>query len=170
MNFLGFYINEFSSNIRTFESLLTNVSSEQVQWKQDPTKWSMLEVGCHLYDEEREDFRTRLKLVLETPEKSFPSIDPTGWVIERNYASQNFDKIVQLFIQERKNSIEWLKSLQSAKWDNAYLHLKLGPMSAKFIIANWLAHDYLHIRQIIKLKYDYLKELSKESLSYAGDW
>lgn len=170
MKNLNFYINELSSNITTFEGLLTTVSPEQIQWKQDVSKWSLLEVVCHLYDEEREDFRTRLQLVLESPEEPFPSINPTGWVIERNYAKQDLTKMVQLFIQERKNSIAWLKSLKSAQWDNAYLHPKLGPMSAKFIIANWLAHDYLHIRQVMKLKYDYLKQLSNESLSYAGDW
>ena len=170
MKNLNFYINELSSNITTFEGLLTTVSPEQIQWKQDVSKWSLLEVVCHLYDEEREDFRTRLQLVLESPEEPFPSINPVGWVIERNYAKQDLTKMVQLFIQERKNSIAWLKSLKSAQWDNAYLHPKLGPMSAKFIIANWLAHDYLHIRQVMKLKYDYLKQLSNESLSYAGDW
>ena len=35
---------------------------------------------------------------------------------------------------------------------------------------NWLAHDYLHIRQIIRLKFAYLQQLSKEDLSYAGNW
>ncbi|MFT4970143.1 MAG: hypothetical protein ACI9O4_001898, partial [Chitinophagales bacterium] len=29
--------------------------------------------------------------------------------------------------------------------------------------------DYLHIRQMIKLKYQYLKTHSKESMKYAGD-
>jgi hypothetical protein len=35
---------------------------------------------------------------------------------------------------------------------------------------NWLAHDYLHIRQIIRIKYDYLKKTSGEILLYAGEW
>jgi len=43
-------------------------------------------------------------------------------------------------------------------------------MSAKFILANWLAHDYLHIRQITRLKYDYLQDIPNENLSYAGNW
>ena len=28
----------------------------------------------------------------------------------------------------------------------------------------------LHIRQITRLKYDYLKEISNENLRYAGNW
>ena len=38
------------------------------------------------------------------------------------------------------------------------------------MLTNWLAHDYLHIRQIIKLKFDFLKDQSDEHLSYAGEW
>ena len=35
-----------------------------IQWKQSENKWSMLEIICHLYDEEREDFRSRLAKIL----------------------------------------------------------------------------------------------------------
>ena len=167
---MNFYINAFNSNLETFDKLLNKIDKEQLAWKQDSQKWNLIEVICHLYDEEREDFRTRLKLVLETPDKPFPSIDPQAWVTERNYADQNFDTMLQMFIQERKNSIGWLRSLESHGWDNVHIHPKLGSMSAKLILANWLAHDYLHIRQITKLKYDYLKKLSNENLSYAGEW
>jgi hypothetical protein len=43
-------------------------------------------------------------------------------------------------------------------------------MTAMLFLSNWLAHDYLHIRQIIKLKFDYLEKMTGEGLSYAGDW
>jgi len=43
-------------------------------------------------------------------------------------------------------------------------------MTASMFFSNWLAHDYLHIRQITRLKYDYLKQLTNEDLSYAGTW
>ncbi len=167
---LEFYTREFRSNSETFEKLLSHINEKQIRWKQDRGKWNLLEIVCHLVDEEREDFRTRLKLVLENPVTPFPSIDPVGWVTLRKYAEQNFKNILQKFILERNHSIEWLTSLSSQKWDNTYVHPTIGPMSAKFILSNWLAHDYLHIRQIIKLKYDYLKEISSQDLNYAGNW
>ena len=167
---LDFYIKEFATNINIFEMLVKDIDEKQLAWKQNPDKWNLLEIFCHLVDEEREDFRTRLRIVLEDPNNPFPSIDPVGWVKERNYAQQDKDKVLSTLKQERSNSIEWLWSLGSANWSNTYIHPKLGPMSAKFILANWLAHDYLHIRQITRLKYDYLKGISNENLSYAGNW
>ena len=43
-------------------------------------------------------------------------------------------------------------------------------MSAENILANWLAHDLLHIRQITTLHWEYLSNMSESNLSYAGDW
>ena len=43
-------------------------------------------------------------------------------------------------------------------------------MSAKLFLTNWLAHDYLHIRQIIRYQYHYLKESTAIDLGYAGNW
>jgi hypothetical protein len=73
-------------------------------------------------------------------------------------------------LHERKNSLEWLQSLDKSAWENIYHHPKLGPMSATLILNNWLAHDYLHIRQITYNKYHYLKSNSLTPLDYAGTW
>jgi hypothetical protein len=139
-------------------------------WSQKPGKWCLLEIICHLFDEEREDFRTRVRCVLEDPNTPPPSFDPLIWVKERNYIGQDFNSVLSKFLIERDKSITWINTLENPKWDNTYHHPKLGPMSAYLFLTNWLAHDYLHIRQIIRLKFDYLKEMSNESLNYAGDW
>jgi len=88
----------------------------------------------------------------------------------REYDKQKFSEKLKMFLEERKNSIEWMKTLQNAAWENVYHHPQIGPMSAKYIIANWLAHDSLHIRQITRIKYRYLEKLSGQNLNYAGNW
>ena len=163
-------IQELSRNRNVFKELFSGLTEEEYLWKTEPNKWCMLEIICHLYDEEREDFRTRTRQVLESPEKSLPPIDPAGWVKERGYMQQNFEKKLDAFLKERDQSVDWLQSLKSPKWDNAYNHPKFGPMTAKMFLSNWLAHDYLHIRQITRLKYDRLGQITDETLNYAGNW
>jgi hypothetical protein len=58
---------ELQRNKIVFQELLNNIPGESILWSQNPEKWSLLEVVCHLFDEEREDFRTRVKCVLEDP-------------------------------------------------------------------------------------------------------
>lgn len=161
---------ELDRNKNIFKELLTKIREEQHLWKPKPEKWCLLEIVCHLYDEEREDFRTRVKHVLETPDLPLPPIDPPGWVQERKYIQQNYTDTLSKFLQEREQSVKWLQTLTNPQWDNFYVHPKFGQMTAKMFLCNWLAHDYLHIRQILKLKFDYLKYLTDEKLTYAGVW
>lgn len=143
---------------------------EDVRWKPAPDKWCLLEVVCHLADEEREDFRARVRHVLTTPGEALPPIDPQGWVQERKYISRAYNDMVEIFLEERKASVAWLQSLNQPNWANAYQHPKFGPLTAELFLANWLAHDYLHIRQILGLKHGLLRLRSTQDLSYAGEW
>ncbi|MCG3167096.1 MAG: hypothetical protein POELPBGB_02879 [Bacteroidia bacterium] len=166
----SFIIKKLEYNSQIFKSLFAGLNENEYLWKPQPDKWCLLEIACHLYDEEREDFRARLKHTLETPQEKLPSIDPVGWVISRKYMEQDFEKTVNALLSERTKSVNWLNSLENPSWNNAYHHHKFGAMSAGMFLANWLAHDYLHIRQILNLKYQYLKLNSNERMDYAGEW
>jgi hypothetical protein len=157
-------------NQGVFRELLSATAPGQILWRPAPEKWNLLEITCHLGDEERLDFRARVRHVLETPQEPMPPIDPLAWVKDKKYGEQDFDERVQDFLDERSRSLHWLESLQQPRWEQTYLHPKMGPVSAAFLMANWLAHDYLHIRQITRLRYQYLAFLSGEKLDYAGTW
>src|SRR5215204_5520218 len=129
-----YIIEKLEINAVTFESMLSIVKKDEYLWKPTAEKWCMLEVICHLYDEEREDFRARLKHVLETPEVPMPKIDPPAWVIERRYMEQEFDVRLNAFLAERERSIVWLRGLQDPKWTNAYQHPTVGPVSADLLL------------------------------------
>jgi hypothetical protein len=161
---------EFARNRDVFEGLLKGLSQTEYRWKPSAEKWCLLEIICHLYDEECEDFRPRLKHVLENSQTPLPPINPVGWVVERNYIEQNFSEKIADFLQEREKSIQWLATLENANWQNSYKHPLFGDMSAEMFLTNWLAHDYIHIRQIINTKYGHLEKRSVVSLEYAGDW
>lgn len=163
-------INQLEANRLVFKALLENKDKVAVRWKPDEPAWSLLEIICHLYDEEREDFRTRVFNTLLTPEINPPSIDPPGWVKERKYALQNYDEKLEAFLTERKESIKKLNALKDPKWNNVFHHPIAGDLTAYQLLCNWLAHDYHHIRQINRRLYEFLQHSSKVGLGYAGDW
>ena len=163
-------ISELAGNKKVFGDLLENISPEVYTWKQTPEKWSLLEIVCHLLDEEREDFGARVRSTLDDPKLLLNPIDPQGWVISRKYNERDYKETLNAFLDERTKSVKYLRELKSPNWDNEHVHPTLGPMTAGKFLTNWLAHDYLHIRQIIKVKYDYLAQSGGEDLSYAGKW
>lgn len=167
---MNYCIEQLEKNLSVFEQILEDIDNDLILWKPKPDKWCLLEIVCHLYDEERLDFRFRTKWVLEKPNELPPQFNPLDWVKDHKYLEQDYNEMVTKFITERKKSIDWLRSLTNPKWDNFYIHPKLGKTDAKHYLDNWLAHDYLHIRQILKLKFDYLMQYTGNDLRYAGTW
>ncbi|MCG8310182.1 MAG: DinB family protein [Cytophagales bacterium] len=160
-----------NSNKGVFAHLFAGKGEKEYLWKPEPEKWCLLEIACHLLDEEREDFRMRVRTTLENPGKLPPSIDPVGWAKTRKYMQQDYEKMIGKFLEERSRSVAWLKSLKKPAWTNSYIHPDLGSLSSEHFLANWLAHDHMHIRQINRLQYQYLKSMAGGiNLSYAGNW
>lgn len=55
---------ELTNSTEMIRALLNDIGQEQAQVKPDAESWSILEVVCHLYDEEQEDFREHLDFIL----------------------------------------------------------------------------------------------------------
>jgi len=166
------YISELKSNRAVFKNLLQSFILENVKWKVSSEKWCALEIVCHLLDEEKDDFRYRLQHLIETPQKKMPSIDPVAWVLNHEYMEQDFGTKVDAFLSERSASILYLEKLDplTAYWENTYENNYFGLLKPVFFLTNWIAHDYLHIKQLTRLKYDLLASKSECKIEYAGEW
>ena len=147
----------------------------RARWKPPSGAWSILEIVGHLVDEEVEDFRMRVRQTLTAPGTPWPSIDPEGWAVQRGYNEQDMEAQVARFVRERAESVRWLRSEigGGADWTHAYVHPKLGPISAGTLLVSWAAHDALHMRQIAKRLYE-LSAMEGAAdgfvARYAGEW
>lgn len=160
-----------ANNARTIRGLFEGCDDEQLHWRPADTSWNLLEVINHLADEELLDFRTRLDLTLHAPGTAWPLIDPPSWITERHYAEHDPIKSLQRFLQEREHSIAWLKHLDAPDWTLAYEHPVIGTMTAYDVLTSWLAHDLIHIRQMLRLQYGWLKHSNPDARTdYAGNW
>jgi len=163
-------LTRLSSSAETIASLARTVSDVQARWKPSPEEWSVLEVICHLYDEEREDFRLHLDWILYSKKEKWPGFDPQNWVTVRKYNEQNFDEMAMKFFDERERSLEWLMGLANADWETLY-EANWGSIKAGEMFASWVAHDNLHIRQLVELKRLHIERITKPyDIQYAGDW
>ena len=161
---------QLARNAEIIRSALAGVSDEQGRWKPMPEDWSILEVINHLYDEEREDFRTRIDYTLHRPGEDPPGIDPQGWVTARAYNQRNLTESLQNFLHERQQSVAWLTGLVAPDWKKKYTRPQFE-INAGSLLASWLAHDFLHLRQLTELHYAWVKQASEPfRVDYAGDW
>ncbi len=161
---------QMERNAATIGHIVAGVSDAQAVWKPEPTSWSVLEVVNHLYDEERGDFRARLDVMLHRPEEPLPPFDPKGAIEAGQYNERDLRDSLRRFMNERQASLAWLRSLESPDW-NAVYREQSRTMTAGDMFASWIAHDILHLRQLIKLQWLLtVRELAPYKVDYAGPW
>jgi len=164
-------LRQLTSNAQAIRALVQTISEEQAHWKPNPETWSMQEVMGHIYNEERIDFRKHLKEMLNDPPKPWGGFRPEEFVIV-----ENCRQALEGFLIEREASIGWLKALESPNWD-IQSQAAFGPLNeivtlrAGDVLLSWVAHDFLHIRQMNELLYAWnAKQASPYSVDYAGGW
>jgi hypothetical protein len=151
--------------------LVASLPDDLARWRPPTGGWSVLEVICHLRDEEAEDFRRRLDLTLHRPEEDWPPIDPERWAKERRYGERSLAPEMEAFLEERRRSLAWLRGLASPDWSRVHSHPRFGSMAAGDLLAAWVAHDLLHLRQLSRLLYERLREVVHPfKVDYAGSW
>jgi len=161
---------ELSNSTEIIRTLLAGIQQDDARVKPADEAWSILEVVCHLYDEEREDFREHLDFILHRQNEEYHVIDPQSWVKTRKYNEQNFIEMQAKFFAERKHSLEWLNKISNSNWDTTYTS-EYGSVSAGEMFSCWVAHDNLHIRQLVELRRAYIERITKPyEIQYAGDW
>ncbi|USN98625.1 MAG: DinB family protein [Phycisphaeraceae bacterium] len=153
------------------EVLVADTDDAEWRWKPDDRHWSITEILGHLLREEREDFRTRLRLTLESPAMPWPPIDPEGDVARHRDINADPAQTLAAFRAERADSIAWLRSLDAPDWNAEHAHPKLGLFRAGDLLAAWADHDALHARQLVKRRHQLIvRDAGPYPCRYAGEW
>ncbi len=161
---------ELVDSTNMINALLAGISDSEARLKPTPKAWSILEVLCHLHDEEREDFREHLDFILHRQDGTWHPNRAEEWVTERKYNEQNPREMKEKFFGERSKSLDWLKGLEGANWDTSYT-TPYRTMTAGDMFASWVAHDNLHIRQLVELRRAHVERITAPcSIEYAGEW
>jgi hypothetical protein len=168
-------IHELLERIQHFpaalQALLGNLPPEDARWRPAPDAWSIVEIVCHLADEEHEDFRTRLRLTLEDPTADWPPLEPETAVQTRAYRSRDLGESLGRMDEARSESCAWLRDLDEPDWDRVHEHPDLGPLRAGDLMLSWAAHDALHLRQLAQRLFQLAqRDAAGYSPAYAGDW
>lgn len=156
-------IRQLEHNGKAILALTVGVSETQARWQPAPDEWSMHQVLQHLVSEERNDFRKWLAQAVEVP------VQPLAFDVARRATATLLLKASH-FRQERRHSLAWLRRLSVPDW-SVRARSGWGRRSAGDLLSAWVAHDLLHLRQLIALKYA-LTQVASEPyrVGYAGAW
>jgi len=164
-------IRQLTANAQAIRYLLQTISNEQAHWKPNPDTWCLKEVMEHVYNEEKIDFRKHLKEMFNDPPHTWGEFRREEYV-----AVEGCSQALGGFLTEREASIAWLKTLSSPNWESVS-RASFGPSGDEFVIragdvlVSWVAHDFLHLRQMNELLYAWNeKQAPPYSVQYGGGW
>jgi hypothetical protein len=156
-------IAQLTSNAQVIRQMLAGITAEQAIWQPDPATWSVMNVIDHLYQEERTDFRARLATSWGLP-------DPCVPLVKAPYADHDVTAAWQAWENEREQSTTWLRGRVNPDWQSP-CKFSWGQLTAADMAASWMAHDVLHMRQLVELRYAWLvNQMQPHDVEYAGEW
>jgi len=110
--------------------------------------WSLKDIVAHLHDVEGIAFVERISRMLDEDRPFIQSIDPPARLVAGGYGSRELSALLDELAQQRKQHVDWLRSLNSDELARIGVHDRVGEISVINIAHQWAAHDMAHLRQV----------------------
>lgn len=167
---LNHFINQLRYTSQAITALTAGLDQDAVCWKPDDESWSIKEVIYHLAFEEIFDFRKYIGQIFT--QSADPELEETRstWSKDDPRKESPLEDLLSLFISEREKSLTWLRGLEDQGWEKE-ITFSWGSLKAGDFMVSWQAHDLLHLRQLVELRYALTaKSQPHFSVNYAGEW
>jgi hypothetical protein len=134
------------------EALLNGLPTDWTRENEGPGTWTMHEIIAHLIHAERDDWMPRVLHLLEWgTTKPFAPFDRTfGFEAAR---VRPLEDLTREFARCRGESLNSLKELHltSADLSREGLHPEFGRVRLGQHLATWVAHDFTHLSQVVRV-------------------
>ncbi len=138
---------------------IAGLSSSQLRWRQEPTKWSISEIIAHLADAEIVA-SWRMRSVIGENGITIQPFDQDQWASVFNYRDRDARRSLEVFRALRENNLSMLKEIATETWDNYGMHLERGKESIAHLTRMFAGHDTNHVLQVERIARE-LKAKSK---------
>jgi hypothetical protein len=130
------------------DALLTDLDDTMWRARPLPNEWSLVEIVCHLRDEEAEDFGARVRVTVEGG-TAFVPIDPERWAVDRRYRDDDPHAALALLKQRRVENLAFLATVDAKRLTHDVELRGAGRLSGLDLLAAWVTHDCLHVTQLV---------------------
>jgi hypothetical protein len=130
------------------KTALAEVPQEAMNFKPEPTEWSVYEIIIHIADSETNAALRARKLIVE-PGGSLMGYDQAQWAVTLNYHEHNLEDALEVTRLARKTTYELLKRQPEEVFNSWINHPEYeAPYTFEQWVNNYSAHIPGHIEQI----------------------
>jgi hypothetical protein len=139
-------------NLRSLPDELADLAGsldpETLRWRPIPTKWSVIEILCHLRDFEREAMHFRYRSLLTEDDPYLPRLDNDAKQVERDYINQDGGAMLAEITDLRSHTVAMLEPVPIQSWARTGRHFSAGQITLEQVVARHITHDMTHLSQI----------------------
>ena len=130
-----------------YAAVIEGAPSDALTRRPDEKNWAPVEIICHIRDVE-ESYLGRFKAILEVEDFKFQTADADRWADERQYLRNDSFQALSAFRARRKDTIEFLKTLESEQLERTGIHPRLGRKTIAELAQGLSGHDANHLDQL----------------------
>jgi hypothetical protein len=128
---------------------LTALGDRWAQWRPAPGEWSANEALGHIIEADRRGFGGRIRRILAVDGVEEHGWDQVGVAAQRRDREKTVAAILDEFSTGRTAGLELIASLTEADLERHAIHDRVGRVTVRDLLHEWVFHDRNHVRQIL---------------------
>ena len=128
---------------------LTAVGDPWAQWRPAPGEWSATECLGHIIEADRRGFAGRISRILAEDGVAEQGWDQLAVAAARRDTERTVASILDEFVAVRDPGIALVDSLRLDQLDRFAIHDRVGRVTVRNLLHEWVFHDRNHIRQLL---------------------
>ena len=157
------------STCALLEGEIKALGDDEARWHPAPGEWCVNECLGHLIEAEKRGFHGRIVRTLEQDHPFEPDWDQQGVARERKDCERMAMSLFMEFMGLRHVSVAMVKALRPDQLDRACTHKKVGELTVRGLLHEWVHHDRNHTKQILSNVQARVWPHMANSQRFAGD-
>jgi hypothetical protein len=138
-------------------------------WHPAPGEWCVKDVLGHLIEAERRGFAGRIRIILGGDTPALQGWDPAAVAAARGDCARPAGALLDELAAMREESATLVGRLLAADLDRTGLHPKVGRLSVRDLLQEWVHHDRNHVRQALANVQAYVWPAMGNAQKFAGE-
>lgn len=137
-------------SVPEFKRLVAGISDDDIRRREQPGKWSIVQVLAHLADSELVQGH-RLRMVVAHDEPTIQGYDQDAWARRLQYEKADPATVLGDLQVLRAANLRLLRALSADQLARIGLHTERGPESIVHMVRLIAGHDIFHLRQVRRI-------------------
>ncbi len=138
-----------ASTVALLQGETGSLTDAEARWHPAPGQWCVNEVLGHLVESDKRGFVGRITRAIERDRPREAPWDQIAVARERRDCDRMIQSLFMEWMGQRHGAIEMVRSLRDDQLARECVHGKVGVLSVRDLLHEWVHHDRSHTKQIL---------------------